>query len=144
MTFRSLARLAVVTAAATTAGLVVAAPAGADVNSVSNNVSTSAGAGAARLDATCHFGPVVPDNFEDQMVVTGVATAPGAVSVTVRCTWEDWSGDESDVASATTSGPVAYVTDSVPHWRGAVRVCVSAEANFGRVAGTVYAPKVCA
>lgn len=138
MTLRSLATVAALAVAG------VAVPAAAEPNSVSNVVSTAAAAGTARVDATCHFGPVVPDNFEDQMVVTGVATAPGAVSVTIRCTWEDWGGDESDVASATSTLPVAHVNDTVPHWRNAVRVCVSAEANFGRVSGTVVAPKVCA
>lgn len=145
MTFRSLARAVAMTAAATTAatatGLTAATPAGAD--SLSNSVSTAGASGIYRLDATCHFGPVHPDNFEDTMVVNGVATAPGAISTTVRCSWVDWFGNESEVASATANAPAAHAFADVPHWRGAVRFCVSAEATYGRVV-VVVAPKVCA
>ena len=137
-------RIATAAAVAATTLASLAAPAGAEPSSVSNVVSTAAGSGAARVDATCHFGPVHPDNFEDQMVITGVATAPGAVSTTIRCTWEDSYGDESGGDEATATSPVAHVADNHPHWRNAVRVCVSAEANFGRAFGTVVAPRVCA
>lgn len=138
MPLRTLARVAALTVA------LAATPAGAEPNSLSNVVSTSAGSGTARLDATCHFGPVHPDNFEDQMVIVGVATAPGAISTTIRCTWEDFWGDESGGDQATASGPVAHVADNHPHWRSAVRVCVSAEATFGHAGGDLVAPKVCA
>lgn len=144
LTPRTLARAGLVAATAAAACLAGAvAPAGADPSSVSNVVSTAAGSGAARLDATCHFGPVVPDNFEDQMVVTGVATAPGAVSTTVRCTFEDYWGDDGG-PEATADGSVATLSDTVPHWRSAVRVCVSAEADFGgTLGGVLVAQRVC-
>lgn len=133
------------TVAATTAVTVAAlvAPASADVSSVTNLVSTAGGNGAARLDATCHFGPVVPDNFEDQMYVTGVATAAGADSVTIRCSWETWGGG-SAVFEQSSAGPVAVLSDHSNGWRSALRVCVSATADFGSTLGVVVtAPTVC-
>lgn len=138
----TVAATAALTVAATLAG---ATAAHAEPNSLSNVVSTAAGNGAARVDATCHFGPVVPDNFEDQMAITGVATAPGADSTTVRCYWEDYWGDDSGHEAVTSAGPVAAFTDPSPHWRSAWRVCVSASADFGSTFGTVVtAPAVCA
>lgn len=140
---RATVRVAAAIGTAAASLFVASAPAAADPNSLSNLVSTAAGSGAARVDATCHFGPVHPDGFEDQMIITGVATAPGAVTTTVRCTLEDYWGDSGGV-EATAEGPVATVVDNVPHWRGAVRVCVSATADFGgTLGGVVAAPKVC-
>ncbi|HEX8002501.1 MAG TPA: hypothetical protein VF519_07385 [Mycobacteriales bacterium] len=140
---RTAARAAAVLAAAASALVAAGAPAGAEPSTLSNVVSTAAANGAARVDATCHFGPVVPDNFEDQMVVTGVATAAGATSVTIACTWEDWWGDDSAHDPVTAAGPVVVLDDTRPHWRSAVRVCVSASAVFA-TGPVVVAPKVCA
>ena len=127
--------------AATVAG---AAPAAAEPTSLSNAVSTAAGNGAARVDATCHFGPVVPDNFEDRMTIVGVATAPGAGSTTVRCFWTDYWGDDSAHEAVTSDGPVAVSYVASPHWRSAWRICVSAQADFGSSLGpVVVAPTVC-
>lgn len=141
---RTLTSVAVTAALAAAATVAAASPAAAEPTSLSNVVSTAAGNGLARVDATCHFGPVVPDNFEDQMVVTGVATAPGADSTTVRCWWTNYFGNESGHDAVTTDGPVSVSHDTSPHWRSAWRICVSASADFSTTLGVVVtAPAVC-
>lgn len=141
---RTLTSVAVTAALAAAATVAAATPATAEPNSLSNVVSTAAGNGAARVDATCHFGPVVPDNFEDQMVVTGVATAPGADSTTVRCYWTNYFGHDSGHEAVTTDGPASVFNDPSPGWRSAWRICVSASADFTTTLGVVVtAPAVC-
>jgi hypothetical protein len=138
-------RLATVAAATAVTVATLAVPAGAEPSSVSTVVSTAAANGLARVDATCHFGPVVPDNVEDQMVVTGVATAPGADTVSVRCWWEMTSGDDV-LFDRTYAGFAAAVVESRNGWRGIARVCVSATGYFPSAVGPVLldAPRVCA
>lgn len=94
-------------------------------------VSTAGGSGAFRVDATCAFGLVLPGR-PNSVQVTGVATAPGALSTTVRC-------HASRTVSATMPGPTATLT-ARQLWEIDM-LCVSAEATF--VTGTVTAPLTC-
>lgn len=95
-------------------------------------VSTAAGTGAFRVDATCVFGPEIVGE-PPQLYVTGVATAPGALSTTIRC-------ESYGVGAATTPGSVSVVAQRVL-WDSRGTLCVSAEARFAT--GTVTAPTQC-
>ena len=94
-------------------------------------VSTAGGSGVFVVDATCAFGLVLPGRPNSFQVV-GVATAPGALSTTVRC-------HTSTTDSATLPGPVAALT-ARRLWE-VDQLCVSAEATFAT--GTVTAPATC-
>lgn len=114
----------------------LAAPASASAEPVTRygpwTVSTAAGTGAFVVDATCVFGPEIVGE-PPQLYVTGTASAPGALSTTVRC-------HAYGTYSATLPGSAAAFSQRTL-WDSRTSLCVSAEATFAT--GTVAAPLTC-
>ncbi|HEX8002500.1 MAG TPA: hypothetical protein VF519_07380 [Mycobacteriales bacterium] len=140
----SATRAAVAAAALALAAAPIAAPLAHAQVTDGPTLVTGAASGSYRLDAACHFGPMEDTAVENRLYVTGAATAPGALSTTVRCVVESGNGVWRDVHGATLPGPAAAVSGRQYVWVATYdRVCVEAEADFGD--GLVLvAPPTCA